>query len=110
MKQEGYYILVSEPWDYESPDGPNLITGTILDKKSNKCLIFKSNCYLQFDEVNGDVLVLTPRHSGYDFSTLSDEIIAFNGSVLLKNYDVKMNENELMKNSKFVIIGSLRKR
>jgi hypothetical protein len=109
MKEEKYFITVSEPWNFESSDGQNIIKGNILSIKSNQCIVFKSNCYLQFDEVKGNILILTPRHYGYDFSKFQDEIIVFNGSILLREYNEQLSENELRGSSKFVIIGSIRK-
>ena len=29
MKEEKYFISVGEPWDFESPDGQNIIRGNI---------------------------------------------------------------------------------
>ena len=87
----------------------NIIRGSILCRKSNQCIIFKSNDYLQFGDIEGNILILTPRHHGYDFSNFHDGIIAFNGSILLMEYNEQLGESELKENSKFVIIGSLRK-
>jgi hypothetical protein len=109
MKKEEYSIIVSEPWNFESPDGQNIIKGSILNIKSNQCIVFKSNYYLQFDEIKGNILILTSRHYGVDFSNFNDERLAFNGSVLLIEYNEQLNENELLKNTKFVIIGSVKK-
>ena len=64
---------------------------------------------MQFDGVKGFVLILIPRHCGHDFSKLQDEIIVFNGSILLREYSEQLSEKELRKDSKFVIIGSLRR-
>lgn len=108
MKEEKYFITVSEPWNFGSSDGQNIIRGSILSIKSNQCIVFKSNNDLQFDDVKGNILILTPRHYGYNFSNFQNEIIAFNGSVLLGEYSEHLSENELRENAKFVIIGSIR--
>ena len=108
MKQEKYFITVSEPWDFESSDGQNIIRGNILSIKNNQCIVFKSNNDLQFNDVKGNILILFPRHYGYDFSNFYNEIIAFNGGLLLTEYDENLSEKELEENSKFVIIGSIR--
>jgi hypothetical protein len=109
MEQAKYIISVAEPWDFESLDGQNVIKGRILNMKSNQYLVFKSNHSIQFGEIEGDILILTPRHYGYDFFDFKDEIIAFNGSILLREYDEQLSENALLENTKFVIIGSIKK-
>ncbi len=43
MQPEKYFLSVGEPWNFESQDGQNIITGKILIVKSNECLVFKSN-------------------------------------------------------------------
>jgi hypothetical protein len=109
MEEEKYFISVSEPWDFESLDGNNIIGGNVLAMKNDKYLVFKSNHYLQFGKIKGNILILTPRHNGYDFSNYQNEIIAFNGSILLIDYNELLNENVLIENSQFIIIGSIRK-
>jgi len=95
MKKEKYSILVSEPWDFESPDGQNIVRGNILSVKSNQCLVFKANHYLKFDSIESNILILSPRHYGIDFSNLND--------------NESLSEKELQENTRFVIIGSIRK-
>jgi hypothetical protein len=109
MEEEKYFITVSEPWDFESSDGQNIIKGSILSIKSSQCIVFRSNNYLQFDDVKGNILILTQRHYGYDFSNFKNEIIAFNGGVLLGEYNEELSESQLREKTKFVIIGSMRK-
>lgn len=109
MKNEKYIISVAEPWDFESPDGQNIISGKIISVKSNQCLIFRSNYNLKFGDVTGDILILFPRHYGFDFSDLEDKRLAFNGGLLLKEYNENLSEKKLEENSKFVIIGSFKK-
>jgi hypothetical protein len=109
MKTEKFSISVAEPWDFQSQDGQNKIKGKILSIKSNQCLIFRSNYDLIFGDIRGDILVLFPRHYGVDFSDLEDKRLAFNGGLLLKEYNENLSEKELEENSKFVIIGSITK-
>jgi len=109
MKQEKYFISVGEPWDFESPDGQNVIKGNIINIKSNQCIVFKSDHCLNFDDIKGNIIILTPRHQDNDFSELASELIVINGSVLLKEYNEKLSEKELQQNAKFEIIGSIRK-
>lgn len=109
MKQKKFFISVGEPWNFESLDGQNIVRGNILSIKNNQCLIFKTNYYLKFDSIESNILVLTPRHQGNDFSDLPNELVVVNGSLLLKEYDEKLSEKELKENAQFVIIGSLRR-
>lgn len=109
IQEEKYFISVGEPWDFESPDGQNIIKGNILSIKSNQCVVFKAYHYLKFGNIDGDILVLTPRHQGNNFSDLTNELIVVNGSILLKKYDDALSEKELNENAKFVMIGSIRK-
>lgn len=108
MKNEKYFISVGEPWDFESQDGQNIIRGNILRVKSNQCLVFKSNYLLKFGDIKGDILILTPRHKGNDFSDLKNELVVVNGSLLLIEYNVELSDKELQENAKFEIIGSIR--
>lgn len=109
MKKERYFILVGEPWDFESPDGQNIIKGNILSVKSNQYLVFKANHCLKFDRIESDILILTPRHQGNDFSDLPNELVVINGSLLFREYDETLSEKELQENAQFVIIGGIRK-
>ena len=109
MEEEKYFLSVGDPWDFESPDGQNIIRGNILNIKSDKCIVFKSNHYLQFDDVKGNILILFPRYQGDNFLNFENEIIAFNGNVMLIDYNEQLCEKELLKNTKFVIIGTIRK-
>lgn len=104
-----YFISVGEPWEFESHDGQNIIKGSILSVKSNQCLVFKSNHCLKFGEFEGDILILTPRHNGNDFSNLKSELVVVNGSLLLNEYNTKLSDKELKENAKFEIIGSISK-
>lgn len=108
-KKAEYFISVGEPWDFESPDGQNIIRGKILSIVSNKCLVFKANHHLKFGETMGNILILTPRYESNDFSDLESELIAVNGGIFLKEYHEYLNEKELRDCAKFEIIGSIRK-
>lgn len=109
MKHEKYFISVGEPWDFESEDGQNIIRGSIVSIKSNQCLVFKTNHNLQFGELKGGILILSPRHKDNDFSDLQNELVVVNGGLLLNEYNTELCEKELLENAKFEIIGSIRK-
>ena len=107
-KRKIYQISVGEPWNYDGPDGPNIIKGAILKVVSSNCIVFKSNSFLQFDKHGGDILVLSTRYQGDDFAAL-DRLVNVNGALLLIEYHDALSEVELKQNAKFVIIGSLEK-
>ena len=109
MEQEEYCISVGEPWNFESQDGQNVIKGYIVNMKSDSCIVFKSNHYLKFDDVTGNILILTPRYKESDFSNLTRGAVGVNGGIFLGKYDEKLCENELEQHIKFEIIGSIRK-
>lgn len=110
MKQKKYFISVGEPWDFDSPDGQNIINGIIIKILSATCLIFKANYVLDFKGVTGNFFVLYPRHSENDFDDLKNgkDYVTVNGNILTKEYNESMDENCLKEHSKFVIIGSIR--
>ena len=104
-----YDILVSEPWDFESPDGKNLIKGEIINIVSESCVIYRANHKLQFENIEGNILILSPRHREDNFENLIDEKLTFNCVLLKSNIELTENENVLKTNSKFVLIASFKK-
>ncbi|MBO9562797.1 MAG: hypothetical protein J7621_08490 [Niastella sp.] len=105
MNDKAYTITVAEPWDFESPDGKNVIQGTILSILTNQFLVFKANYILNFDGVTGDTLLLTPRFKEGSFN--STKGVSVNGGMLLIGYEDSLSESELKSNSKFVLIGTI---
>lgn len=109
MQQKRYFISVGEPWDFDSPDGQNIINGIIVRILSATCLIFKANYILEFKGVTGNYFVLYPRHSESDFDDLraGNDYVTINGYILPQEYSENMNEDYLKDKSKFVLIGSI---
>lgn len=110
MRDKKYFLSIGEPWDFDSPDGQNIINGVIIRILSATCLIFKANYILNFKGVSGNLFVLYPRHTKNDFNDLKNgaDYVTVNGNILLEEYNENMDENYLKGNSKFVIIGSIR--
>lgn len=106
MDEKKYKITVSEPWDYESDAGKNIILGHILKKVCNNCVIFQSSFPLKFGDLTGEMLVLFPRFKDGTFQANFDKV-SVNGGLLLGNSVDSMEERSLEENSKFVIIGTL---
>lgn len=98
-----YKISIGEPWDFEGPDGPNLIKGSIIKTLSQTTAIFKSDHILSFKGYTGVFFVLTTRY-------MEDSLIppvTVNGGLLLNNEYGNQTEDELIKNSIFVFIGGI---
>jgi hypothetical protein len=109
VNRKDYDILVSEPWDFESLDGKNLIKGEIIDIVSENCVIYRTNHKLQFENNEGNILILSPRHQGHNFENIIDEKLTFNCGLLMPNIELTESENVLKTNSKFVLIASFKK-
>jgi hypothetical protein len=110
MEQKKYFISVGEPWDFNSPDGENIINGIIIKILSATCIIFKANYILDFDGALGNFFILYPRHAESNFNDLKGGTgyVIINGNLLLEEYNENMDENYLKEQSKFVFIGSIR--
>ncbi len=107
MENEKYIITVSEPWDFNNFDEGNIIRGEIVDFVEGNCLLFKSDNVLDFNGLNGCILVLFARFRHISPLLKSDTIISVNGGLLLSEYHEGLSLDFLKKNSKFVLIGSL---
>jgi hypothetical protein len=104
-----YKIIVSEPWDFNGPVGANLIIGEIVKVISPLFIVFKSDYLLNFEGKIGNILILKPR---YEKQFLTEENnyegTVGGGMLLIDNYEDK-DEKYLEENSKYVLIGSLKK-
>jgi hypothetical protein len=110
IKKGQSYITIGEPWNFTSPDGQNLIKGTITKVVNSSCLLFQSNHVLTFREGSGNFFVLFPRHAGYNFGNLGKDKngVSTNGCLLFEGlWNNNMTPKELETNSKFVLIGSI---
>ena len=106
--KKGYYITVSEPWDFKGPDGLNIIKGHIVEVIDNLNLIYRSNSNIKFDEGEGDTFLLKPRNAKYsDFTYLPHIDVTVNG-FLLKGQSYQTDDLEkLALEAKFVMIGAI---
>ncbi len=105
--KNSYYLSIGEPWNFEGPDGQNIIRGSIVKIIGPRCLIYKANHITKFDKGSGSFLALFPRYVGTSFDDLKKGMdITING-ILIEGYHDTMDEKELEK-EKFVIIGSIR--
>lgn len=103
-----YKITVSEPWDYDGPNGPNVIYGFILKALSSNCLIFESNSDLEFNGYKGKRLLLKSRYEKEQLKT-NDYYFGTVGGALILTDDLTLPSDILESKSKYVLIGSLEK-
>lgn len=106
--EKNYYILVSEPWDFSGQDGENIINGNIVKIVSDRCLVFHLNNQVEIGGDKIDTLVLIPRFLEDNFYEIEEKTIITVNGCSIKYYKEEMNESDLIKLSKFKIIGSLR--
>jgi hypothetical protein len=110
MTYNNYYISVGEPWDYEGPDGSNIIKGEILKIVSKDCIIFKASQPIELDNIRSSIIILRSRHVGIHFTELEEnKPWTIGGSLMLSDLYEEMSEKELENNSKYFIIGGLRR-
>jgi hypothetical protein len=104
-----YKISVGEPWNFEGPDGQNCIIGEVIDVLSPTVILFKSDRPQKFEELTGNIFLLSARYVGD--SLVSDngcEGTVGGGLLLTEDYDGR-DEAYLSENSKYVLIGGISK-
>ncbi|SHE77095.1 hypothetical protein [Dysgonomonas macrotermitis] len=110
MNQQNCEIIISEPWNFESIDGKNIIRGKIIDNLNDTCLVFKANYDVSFEDyLIGRNFILYSR-SNHSFTDIGlKNRIQVNGGLLPLDYDYNEDFEYLISNSKFVFIGTLYK-
>jgi len=104
-----YIISVSEPWDFESPDGQNIIKGK-LNIISEKSAIFKANYEIELEQIKSNILIIRPRYENESFKQLKkDNILPINAGILNSNDIKDISKNEITSQSVFVIVGTLKR-
>ena len=106
MNVKKYKITVSEPWDYDGPDGPNLINGVVIKELSPSCLIFKSDKELKFNENSGVILLLKSRYENKILS-IKENYQGIVSAGLILSEDLNQTIDSLEMQSKYVLIGQL---
>lgn len=102
-----YNLRVSEPWNFESPNGANLLYGEVICVLNKNCIIFKSDTNLNIGGIDNNLILLKSRIS--DSLSLKDGKYHgyVNGAILLTDDFKGIGEPTLIENSKFVIVGSI---
>lgn len=107
METVKYKIIVSEPWNYDGPDGQNLIVGEILKPLSSNCIVFLSNNLIEFGNQKGRILVLRSRYKEGLLERSGKYRGTVNGGLLLpENFEGK-DEKYLEEHCEFVLTGTL---
>ncbi len=104
---EKYKIVVSEPWDFESPSGNNTIIGKILKKVSSFSVVFLSESILKFNNCSGQLLILKTRYEKQLLTETNGYEGTVAGAILLTDDYEDKDEAYFEANSKYVFIGSL---
>lgn len=110
-----YKISVGEPWNFEGPDGRNLIVGSVSQILNTKTIVFESDQQISFNRISGKVF------SGKQFILFAryrDEVLVngdtykgtVNGLLIIKPFEVlTLDFAHNPNNSVHVFIGSLEK-
>ena len=106
IQDKKFEISIDELWDYKGTDGTNIVKGRIISIKAKKCVVFKSNHLVEIEGVSSDILVLTIRYYGDDFSDLS-KLNIVNGHLLNISYNDNMTADDLLANYTKGFIGGL---
>ena|SRR5688500_11286268 len=105
FQNSDFRIVVSDPWDYIGPNGDNTFTGKVFERMSKRCVLFRSNEALQFNDRKGQIFALFTRYSDDQFDG-SKNSYTVNGG-LLKLAEGKIDENSIEEDFLFAFIGSL---
>jgi hypothetical protein len=112
MSNKTIIVSVDEPWNFEGPDGKNVIKGKIVKIINNKILIFKANKEQTFDEGKGIFFVFFARHKGEILVHKNKQGKIFYegafGAGLIKDTNYLDKDVEIIEeNSIYVFIGSI---
>jgi hypothetical protein len=99
-------LLIAEPWDFESPSGPNEVRGEVLETRIGKygrIYLVKVKDVFDIDRLTVEYMVLSYRdidvsHSGFNIGYIpSDRVAHFQ----------TLSNTELQECLKFIMIGSI---
>ena len=99
-------IIISEPWNFESIDGLNLIKGTIMHKEEN-CILVKSDYILASHNISNQIIKINPRHNTTDYKGQYNNISVNIGLFKYDESEISKASND--ENFVFAFIGSIRK-
>lgn len=99
-------LSISEPWDFEAPQGGNVLEGRILKRLNSKMLIFEATKETCFKGLTSRYWLLSAR---YEKQTFESEPYqgTVNGAMLPTLPADDDNLTAIQKSSVFAIIGSL---
>lgn len=99
-------IIISEPWDFESADGKNLIKGRIIQKEDSYILV-RSDYILTSHNVSNQIIKIEPRHNASDYKKTYKNISVNIG--LFKCDEREINKVQNDENFVFAFIGAVKK-
>ncbi len=99
-------LIVSEPWDFESPQGGNELHGKVLKRLDSKTLIFETEENISFKGLSSRYWFLSTRYEKQSFESEPYQGTV-NGSLLPALPQEGDSLASIRKSATFVIIGSL---
>ena len=99
-------LTISEPWDFKSNSGSNVLDGKVLRQIDDKNLIFEASESIEIEEAKGRLWILALRYQGDSFDK-PDERKTVGGAILLTDNYTSGSAEEIKKMSKYAVIGSL---
>lgn len=106
-------LFVGEPWDFEGPDGKNVMYGEVVYEISPKAVIFKAFNEQTFGKGKGCLFVCSTRYQGdilvHVDSKGNKKYEGTLGAGLLKNANyINKSYEDLEKESIYVLIGNFK--
>ena len=101
-----YRLIVSEPWNFCSRQGDNVIVGEVLRKLDNRHLLFKTDEVVSFKNQVGRHLLLSSRFEEQEFFNEPYQGTV-NGQLLTHSPSEVETLDDILFNSSFAIIGNL---
>jgi len=103
---EKYKLIVSEPWDFESQQGDNQLTGHIIRQIDLENLLFEAEDQTTFSGVTSQYWVFSTRYEKQHFEAEPYEGTVTGG--LLADLPSESDDaSEIKKHAVFAVIGSL---
>lgn len=100
-----FSLTVSEPWDFKSATGGNSVAADLVKLIDSRRGVFKLKESIRVNGLSGCFLLLSVRFADASFDGFKLPLVV-NGSLLV-SYDGGLDCDELIRSSKFVLIGSL---
>lgn len=99
-------IIISEPWDFKSVDGNNILDGDIIRKYDSGDYLFKSTSEVEINSFKGQYFYLSRRFKN-DIKELFDKEnpITVNGGILTDELCLWDDAQSVETKARFAFIG-----